>query len=657
MYLSKLLIINYRSCRCVEFDVLKDEPNILIGINDCGKTSLLKGLELLLCDKPQVYCVKDSTKKKDASNSPLGSKAFSEKFNDLDIPAPPYTGIEIVVVGKFIVEDADYNDSDIQQLKAHSLWALENANDNGLWLCRTFDIEGKLKQYLLTPDNLNGEEVSSFFALTAAQLGKKRTEHSLSAEEISNSNGKGRFSNLEIVRALYSKIGSENIWVEWKWEIGLFPSFRYLDWNSSFDNILESATEALKDLIEEHLSPVKAKAREGAQAAQDALNTRLRGHKDVIASLLPQVQELSANIHFEVKEKITDLLITKLGGDGPVHMDLQGDGIKRQIWFALIKAAAVANDTDTRKKFIWAFDEPETHLYPTAQRQLFEIIKEVSSSSIQTLISTHSTVFIDRARLNAIKIISQENSYTSHSQCESIDEIFHSLEIRNSDFLFYDRFIIVEGDTEEHLIPALYKIYSGKSLQTDNIQLIHLKGASNWLIQKKALEAVFKGFRKSTENVIYLLDKDQKAKLGTSSITDNMFFVGKQDIEDALPNEIWVKIALSMFGSKMMFTIEDVETIKSKVSSNDNALSNEKFIPLFVAALRGRAADLEIDTVITIPQKGYELATAILEHLIEREQIPIEICNCFEKLTTSLSPAVIMDEDVLLELNSEATTS
>lgn len=64
MYLSKLLIINYRSCQCVEVDLLKDEPNILIGINDCGKTSLLKGLELLLSEKPQIFYIKDGTKKK-----------------------------------------------------------------------------------------------------------------------------------------------------------------------------------------------------------------------------------------------------------------------------------------------------------------------------------------------------------------------------------------------------------------------------------------------------------------------------------------------------------------------------------------------------------------------------------------------------------------
>lgn len=648
MYLSKLLIINYRSCKYVELDLLKDEPNVLIGINDCGKTTLLKGVELLLADKPQIFCVKDAAKKKDLSNSPLSPEEFTAKIVALGIPIPAYTGVEVMVMGRFMVEEQDYSSPDTVDLKAHSLWVLENAGENGIWLCRSFDTEGKLKQFILTPDTVLEEDQASFFSLTATQLGKKRRDLNVSDEDISNSNRAGRFSNLEIIRALYAKTGFQNIWTEWKWEKGLFPLFRYLDWNSSFDNILESAAEALKDLIEDHLSPVRSKAREGALAAQEVLNERLKGHKDVIASLVPQVQELTAQIHFEVKEKITDLLITKLGGDGPVHIDLQGDGIKRQIWFALIKAAAVENETGTRKKFIWAFDEPETHLYPTAQRQLFEIIKEISAAAIQTLISTHSTVFIDKARLNAIKIVSQEASYTTHAECENIDAVFHSLDLRNSDFLFYDRFIVVEGDTEEHLIPALYKIYSGQSLQADNIQLIRLKGASNWLLQKSALESVFEGFRKSTESVFYLFDRDQKAKVGAAAITDKMFFVGTQDIEDALPSEVWAGVASTVYEGKLTFSIGDIDALKETVSKLEQAPSNEKFVPILRKAIRERAKDLEIEDIATIPSKGYELATAILEHLLHKSQIPGVIQNCFERLSLG-TISLIESESALQE--------
>ena len=108
MYLVKLVIINYRSCQYVEVKLLKDEPNILIGINDCGKTSLLKGLELLLSEKPQIFYIKDGTQKKDLSNSPLRDTLLVEKFEGLSIPTLPYSGNEILVLGKFMVEEEDF---------------------------------------------------------------------------------------------------------------------------------------------------------------------------------------------------------------------------------------------------------------------------------------------------------------------------------------------------------------------------------------------------------------------------------------------------------------------------------------------------------------------------------------------------------------------
>jgi predicted ATP-dependent endonuclease of OLD family len=147
-------------------------------------------------------------------------------------------------------------------------------------------------------------------------------------------------------------------------------------------------------------------------------------------------------------------------------MELQGDGLKRQIWFAIVKASMLAGtETHTHKRFLWAFDEPETHLYPSAQRKLFDIIKTVSTQTVQSFISTHSTVFIDKSNLKAIRCIHQtDNCYTDHYSCTNVDDIFLSLDIRNSDFLFFDKFLVIEGETEQHLIPRLYELHTGRSL-------------------------------------------------------------------------------------------------------------------------------------------------------------------------------------------------
>ena len=52
MYLKQIIIINYKSCQRLHITLSKDDPNILIGINDCGKSTILSAIGLLLEEKP-----------------------------------------------------------------------------------------------------------------------------------------------------------------------------------------------------------------------------------------------------------------------------------------------------------------------------------------------------------------------------------------------------------------------------------------------------------------------------------------------------------------------------------------------------------------------------------------------------------------------------
>ncbi len=289
------------------------------------------------------------------------------------------------------------------------------------------------------------------------------------------------------------------------------------------------------------------------------------------------------------------------------------------------------------KNYIWAFDEPETHLYPTAQRQLFEIIKEISASTIETVVSTHSTVFIDKAKLSAIKIVSQDDCYTRHSNCHSIDEIFHSLELRNSDFLFYDKFLVVEGDTEEYLIPALYKIYSGNNLLEDNVQLVSLKGASKWTEQKKIFESVLDGFKKPLDQVVYLFDHDQIFEIGEQAATINQFFVGNQDIEDAIDSEIWINVVEKYTEGKIVLEKSVIEQMKENISDKNKIPSHEKFVPSLKKLIRATymASGIEIHGNV-LPAKGKDLVNLIIEQIKQRDEIPIRIIECFEYLNRDL---------------------
>lgn len=644
MYLAELIVVNYRSCKHIELALSNNEPNIFIGINDCGKTTLLKTIGLLLDDRPAYNYLRENSSKKDFSNSPLAQGEFENILCRYGLPHLEYNSNQTVVLGKFRIEENDIIDEEIS-VSNQLLWSIENIPEN-IWLARILESDNsQTGLFILTMDTLDNidESANTFAELwskPATDLNKRIKDLNITKEEIENVNKRGRFSNLEKIRAIYSKGKLETCWSAYKIERNdklLFPVYRYLDWNCSLEDIKKTAVDAMATKIDSHIIPLRSKANEAAREVEKEINEQLKILTDTIGDMIPNITDIKTKIYFEVKETITDILINKLNGDGDIHLDLQGEGVKRQIWFALIKSGAMASIASGMKntKFIWAFDEPETHLYPAAQRQFFEIIKEVTKTNVQALISTHSTIFIDKSKLSSIKNVSlNKESYTEYSECETVDEVFESLELRNSDFLFYDKFLVIEGDTEEHLIPELYKLYKGSTLSEDNIQLVNLRGKNKWLEGKKALENVLSGFKKSKESVIYLFDSDMKEELGEGAITEYFFFAGKQDIEDSISNIVWVEFVKDVTEQKVILLEGEIQTIKDDIS-DEKTDKHDKFFSRLEKLTKLKLSEIvgEQITYTILHSKGNDSAQLLIKHITSIDDVSPQIKNAFDKLT------------------------
>ncbi len=97
-----------------------------------------------------------------------------------------------------------------------------------------------------------------------------------------------------------------------------------------------------------------------------------------------------------------------------------------------------------------AIEEPESHLHLSLQRELFEIFKDFSNK-IQFFISTHSTVFIDRDRLEntwLVQYSGRQTTILNMSQKDDLKEIIISLGIKPSDILLSDKILFVEGESD-----------------------------------------------------------------------------------------------------------------------------------------------------------------------------------------------------------------
>ena len=626
MYLSDLVVINYRSCRKVHIKLEHDYPNVLIGINDCGKSTVLQAMGLLLNPKAKFNFVSEDKKKSDISNTPLAEQEFNNCLAELGLPLMPYKQRRCLIIGRLVVEPSDINDDNRGDLSNHLKWVASKSEDNSLWLAKSFEEdEQKTIIYLLSPDT---EDALSIYNEKDASLRRKKTEMGIGDEEVINVNRAGRFASIELIAAIYGRYQIAPRWAEYSLDKKFWLEYRYLDWNITLEQLNQFTNDVVSQKINNEIELASRFAKRQATKAQTVVNAELVQLTNSLRGDLSNIRSLQANVSFQINTSITDLLIEKENSDGAVHLDSQGDGVKRQLWFALMKWSAMKSieEGDTDTKFIWCFDEPETHLYPKAQREFFEIIKSVSVTNVQSVISTHSTVFIDRAKLKSINKFDLQGGYSQFSKCATVDDIYQSLQIKNSDFLFYDRFLVVEGDTERVLIPYLYELKNGRSLQVDNIQLINLGGKDKRIENKRILESIIDDFRKETSGrIVYLLDKDAiddftPAELGMQNIS----FLGKQDLEDVIAAEVWQSMVSELTDARVNLTVEEINLLKEQIPVAGNGVrlnQNQKFYHKLrhLVDLKASSAGLEIGRVL--PTKGSESGKLLCKHIISLDQV------------------------------------
>ena len=634
MILKKILIVNYRSIKKLSLEFDSDIPNVFIGLNDCGKSSILQSIELLLGDRPVYNALSEGQYKSDLSNSPLSIDEFNSFLDSEEVPVFDFAPAQTVVVGKLSFSESELNKYKELTLSSTLSWALENCIENELWIAKTYSALGN-QFLLLTADD---SAKLRLWEKSATDLNKFLGEEGITASDIQNENGKGRFSNMEKIRAAYQKRTLLPLWTWFKFgksDKDVFPEFKYFDWNCSFEDINALATSIMKEHIEVQLKPLKESALIAASEAEKEINKKFGELSDVIKSVAKGVEKINSKVHFEVKEKISDIMVEKSNSDGFIHLENQGDGLKRQIWFSLIKSKADSSTEDGLNQFIWAFDEPETHLFPGAQREFFDILSSLSKSNVQTLISTHSTIFIDKSSIDKISSVSQEDDgYTRVDSCSDVGSIYSSLNVKNSDFLFYDKFLVVEGDTEQYLIPRLFELHTKSTLLERNIQLINIQGKDKWTMNKSLIDKVMNGFKKSDDQVVYLFDNDMSFEIGASAMTSNMFFVGDQDIEDSICSSIWESILNTFYHRELTFMESEIDEIKAAVPKGSKCASNDKFYKLLERKIKAKwlAAGKDIGELVKLPSKGSESAEFLLEKINDAPLIPERIQKAFDKL-------------------------
>lgn len=649
MYLSHLSIINYRSCKSISVKFESNQPNVLIGVNDCGKSTMLKAAKLLFDEKPTYKYSTDLGSQQDISNSPLADEDFLESMSSLALPQLPYTSNETIIIGGLNVE-IDDEESNFESYSEHLRICRQFAPDNHVWMARSFcNNSGSFKTFLLCKKHECEEQL--LWSLTEAKLRGLNAELGISDEEITNINGAGRLSKYERIKAIYQNADPElgYTWVEYKPEKKdrpAFPEFRYLDWTCSLEDIKKQANDLLADRITSAFEDIKQEVENKVRDLEISINEELRTNLlEEIIAIVPSLTRITAKLSpAEILPKVSDILVEKNTSDNLIHIESQGEGIKRQIWYGLLKAQArrLADNQSGRKEYIWAFDEPETHLYPGAQREFFDLLREAAAGGVQIILSTHSTIFVDKTSLQDLKKVVLQNGYSDINLCQDPDDVHRSLQVKNSDFLFHDKFLVVEGPSEVNLIPHMYTIYSGgRTLFEDNIQLINLEGSGNTATNKRLFANIMADFQKDTNSIVYIFDKDQQASMDSDLADSIKFYLGTQDMEDSIASSVWVAVINEYLDEKELSAIriseEDINQIKDSITPSSTS-EHDKFVKKLGKRLIQIQGDSENKEYL--PSKP-ELSMRVCRHISSMNQICPQLIAAFDALSENNAESAV----------------
>jgi predicted ATPase len=187
---------------------------------------------------------------------------------------------------------------------------------------------------------------------------------------------------------------------------------------------------------------------------------------DEVIKILPAVEEILAPL----RERMATLTVKERGLSTPTEVSNVSFGFMQ----ILILVVGIATKKDGSLIMI---EEPELHLHATAQRRLFELIREMAKRK-QFFLTTHSTIFTGCDDRTNTYLVTKQEGATGISKIETTKELRITKDIlghRNIDFFGDECVVFIEGDSEETAFPIIAQSL-GYDLCRKGIRLVNVKG-------------------------------------------------------------------------------------------------------------------------------------------------------------------------------------
>lgn len=627
-------IENYKSL--INVDILFEDLTTIIGENDCGKTSIIDFLQLVL--DGNIPTKENYSKYCDISGNVI----------DTDI---------IIGEVEFILED-----NEIEHLSKFII------DDNKFIIKKKFVKEQNSVHTYVRMKKFEDERFNEYEQLNADELKKLLLDYKIN----------GKSNQTERRQAVNDYIQTHELPKEQGWvEVKASEISRYLpriikygvdDYNNPDNLIYKALQKVFIDEIYDNSDGVK-KIRDAR--LKEVLDSAIENMSLAMTELLPLAKQINHNIKsLDVSPEIdlanglrkSPIVVTEKNGVSKPLFDF-GAGTKKRMSMSIMEWADKISKEENN--IIRIYDEPDNNLHVEAQRKLFKVIMSACKKNGQAIICTHSPFLIDLSPIKSINLVKRNNAGVS--TIESIDDdnddgvkqfinnMCREIGIQNSSMFFEKCFVLVEGESEQNFLPIAYKNIYGESMAENGITIINIKGNGSALDFLKLL------ITNKEDRLLLIVDRDStninsrsiinKLKNSIGEIEANNFFrsnvmfIGKQEFEDCFSNE-YIKMVLQK--SKYKCIVESLD-------ENISVLRQGKFSDNLKNYInKNKGVDVEY---ISKPIFG----TLLAESIFSIQDLPEDLKQVFNRinlilqkdeeyvLNTILVKNGIVDDEVAIE--------
>lgn len=412
MKLSDVKIENFRGIRSLELPL--DDLTVLIGENNTGKSTVLEAIRLVLTRS-------------------FGSRR-NVRFTEYDFhlscaEATPQTAEPISITLHFAeAQEGDWPESISQQLG--DVIQLESDGRSHIWLQAKgyFELESSTFETKWIFLNSSGGELILKNASSLALI--------------------SRFVPVFFLSALRDS----------SQEFGQRGQF----WSSFLKSI--QLSDEQREQIENMLGEINA----SVISANSSLTEVTKKLADTsllvqLAASDPVVLEAIPTRVFDMVGKIQVHLKSHAGAKLPLNRHGEGtQSIAVLMLFQAFTGINLTEDYTAESTPLLALEEPEAHLHPSAIRSLGSFLETITG---QALVTSHSGDLISRVPVKALRRIYKHGFETkvgfvhdnlfSERELQAID---YSIRLTKGYYLFSRCWLLVEGESDFHLMPLLFEL-------------------------------------------------------------------------------------------------------------------------------------------------------------------------------------------------------